>query len=341
MGLIKIAGIFSFILPSIPGTIMTKSGNPLKFIMAKNEGPLSPRKAAQRLAASTFSNSVNKIRNGKVADSTKLLAAYGDEFTGHSMQVGLNYIDDGYRKKGMAGHIIRHIVDQTVDNEGKYNIKNVEKYLKRAKKINSVMSHVKKYPYEYAAGAGTGAVQSIKAYNAEEDITKKRKAAIKGGIKGFAEGTVIGKALKAGSKKVQNKIISKGALAHDIYFEDDYWRKNLLAANNNKFFRGIGRVGAHLFTADPEKRIARVASSEARDKLINGRKGFSKGLVKNFFSKEGRKVNEANFKDYMTKAQDKFRSTDTLKKKYGTQPKKETKLKTFIKQIARYHGDIE
>lgn len=347
MSLIKVAfispsRIATFLAPSIPGVILTKSGNPLKLLMSKNSGPLSTRRILQKATASTFANSVNNIRNGKIADATRLGSAYLDEFTGHSMQFGLQAVDAGYKKKGIAGKVIRHIVDETIDKDGKYNIANIEKYLKRGKKVDNAINHIKKYPYELVPAAGMGTYQGLKSYNKEQDVTKKNKAALKGTLKGFAEGVAIGKTLKIGAGVAQKKYTSKLGKVHDIYFEDNYWKKNLESANKG-LYRGVGKAGSYLFTAAPEKRMARMKSAAARDKLINGRQGFIKGFVKNMFSKSGRKTNEENFNDYATKIKDKFRSVDYLKQKYGDtlQEHKKNKLKTFLKHVAGFHGDNE
>ena len=77
MSLIKIAlSPLSVLAPitggmTVLGSVAANSGNPAKYFFTKDKGLFGIRRKIQKLGLSTFSNSINEIRAGKVADSTK------------------------------------------------------------------------------------------------------------------------------------------------------------------------------------------------------------------------------------------------------------------------------
>lgn len=288
MSLIKIA-ISPLMIPgaifSGVGTMAARSGNPLKYMTFKDINSFTGlRRKTQRSALSTIAHSVKEMRAGKVQDSTRLIPAFLDAQTGQFMKIGLGALEPVIHNKSAKGKIVNNLLNQIIDNEGKYNIPNIEYGLKA---INKVHNFTQLPHHLYGAAAG-GTVGYAVGSNTNENPHGKLKSIIKGGIIGGGLGMAV---RKAG----QHSIITHGKKLHDAYFKDSYIKDSLEAANS-KPYQLIGKAGAKLFTSDPNKRNLRILASEARSELNQGglKSGFIKRLKSAFNSTWNASINKVN-----------------------------------------------
>ena len=252
MSLIKMAGIGKLTpLGFAPGILAAKSGNPLKWLFQRK--PIRQH-ISQPIALSTFSNSVNRIRQGYTTDSTKLPSAILDAQMGQAMNLALGAVEYEMKNKGLVGKFTRRIVDNSIDYRGKYNIPKIEEYMRMGKKADNILNHMDKHPlslYGATLGGGVGALKK----DDEGHISKKNivRGAIAGGTLGFG----VGK----GVKKFKG-ITTHVAKLHDNYFKDNYWHDQLHRANENPIYRSIGVGASRLFTSPEENRLKRIARFE-------------------------------------------------------------------------------
>lgn len=312
------------------GVSAAHSGNPLKFLAQKSgkASILKTRQKMQRATIATIGNTLNNIRAGKTQDSTRLLASIIDSIgLGHGAKMGLSNMESRYKNNKLAKAVINDIVD----SKGRINIPKLERNLLIANKVHGLSTHYakKKLATNGAMiGFGVGATRgALKEYSNENSDKKSiLKHSLKSGIKDAAIGASIGGSLKAGFKKVKNmpslKNINK---VKNIYFKDDYWRKNIQAANENPFYRTIGKAGANLFTADPIKRGVRMARFEALHDFMNQD-------VRDVFKKE----NRHKAKRALITTIDSFKSPSRLENKFKINQSsfkgKETKFKDILKK---------
>ena len=212
MSLIKLASSFEFV----------KQKNPIK-------------KAVQKAALSTFANAVNDIRKGRTSKVDFLKS-----------------FESAYKTPGLKGKMVRTVIDQSISQEGKYNIPKVEKWLKFGNKINKIYSTLDKPSTKTYAltGALTGGLTNVALnYKASKDSEKPKRKLIESGLKGAAVGLGSGIGIKRGVNWVAKKTGLLSQL-HNTYFKDDYWKKQL-EGSNKSIYNKIGKFSSkNFFTTD-------------------------------------------------------------------------------------------
>ena len=241
----------------LPTSLAAKSGKPLTWLM-KEERPLR-KLITQPLKLSTFSNSINSIRQGYTTDSTKLHAAVIDGHLGQIMNYGLGAVEDQMKQKGLMGGMMRKVINDTIDFKGRFVVPKVEHYLKFGKKIDNVIQPLAKRNLTLYGGVAGGAI----GLDQKEDgkLSKKNM------LKGMVGGATLGFGLKSGINKVK-RISQPIADLHDTYFKNDYWKDQLHRANSMPY-RPIGLIGAHTFTAPLEDRVKRINRFEKMSDWLN------------------------------------------------------------------------
>jgi len=237
-----------------PGFTAAKSGNPVKWFLANEKvGPIRSL-IAQPVALSTFSNSVNRLRNGYTTDSTRIGSAFADSMMGQLMNYGL-----GTTEHAMKGKVARKILNDVITNEGKYDVPKLEQYLKLSKNIANVNSKLEPHNFGlYGAVGGAGLGIATKDDN---------EGAIWSGLKGGAKGGLAGLGVNKTVSWIKEGPIGMGSQIHDIYFKNDYWKQQVERANRGGW-RKAGQLGSKIFTALPEDRARRIGKFETKNNIL-------------------------------------------------------------------------
>lgn len=211
-----------------------------KYLTTKNNKLFSPQKHIQRTALSTFANLVKDTKNGRIP---------------RKISPNIEILYNNPKDHKLVRKLKQHIIDNTIDNKGHFNINKIEKYLKMGKSIDKPLSKIDNLgslpAYSISGGIIGGAVGASRGYNKEEDHTKKKGAAISGFIKGGLTGSALASGLKFGVKKARS-VTSPLSEVSDIYFKDNYWHNQLKKANN-PFYNTIGKINSKLLTKKPKQ----------------------------------------------------------------------------------------
>lgn len=331
MSVVKLAmsasAIFAPMFTAV-GASAASSGNPLKFLAQKSgkASLINMRQKIQRTGIATIGNSLNNIRAGKVQDSTRLVSSIADTLSGNVAKMGIGALSDNYKRSSLT----RRIVNEIVDTNGRIKIPELERSIMLANKAHgfAVKYSKKKLAANGAMiGFGAGATRGALKEFSNEDSNNRHviKHSLKSGLKGAAVGATVGGSVKAGLVKVKNmptlKNINK---IKNIYFRDNYWRDNIIAANENPVYRTIGKAGANMFTADPIKRGVRMARFEAMHDFFNQD-------VRDVFKKQNRHKAKRALSTFV----DSFKSPSKLEEKFKMNKSrftgKETKLRDILK----------
>lgn len=239
-----------------PGVLAAKSGHPLAwFLKSQKVGPVRSL-ISQPIALSTFSNSVNRLRNGYVADSTRPMSALLDAAMGQSMNFGLSHTE----REMKNSPIFRSVINKVIDNEGRYDIPAIEHTLKTSKSLKTIADKVAPHNLAlYGAGAGAG----VKILTKRDD-----ESGIWEGIKGGVSGGLLGMAGNKGIKILREGPVGIGATLHDEYFKNDYWKTQLNRANTG-LTRQTGKLMSKTFTSLPKDRNKRINRFEKMSKFLH------------------------------------------------------------------------
>ncbi len=254
-----------------PGVLAAKSGHPLEwFLKSVNVGPIRKR-IGQPLALATYSNSVNRLRNGYVADSTRIGSSILDAAMGQTMNFGLGTTEEQMKKS----RIFRGVLDKIIDNSGRYDIPAIESSLKVSKALKTGADKVAPHNLAlYGAGAGAG-YKILTKHDDESGIWE--------GIKGGVSGGLVGMAGNKGVKMLREGPVGTAAKIHDVYFKNDYWKTQLVKANKG-WARKSGQLMSKTFTSLPADRAKRIKNFNNMSSYMNEPIQWKKELpVKNWF----------------------------------------------------------
>lgn len=177
----------------------------------------------QRGGLGGFANIESRLRKGEQIKDHKILKEMGGDF-----------LTKIHALSGRKGKIAKKTLSQTIDNEGKYRIENIENNLKRLNKWHGRTEKIFKVPVTAIGLTGGGAI----GYATGEEGNKKRSTLI-----GMAEGAAIGGSIRGGMTWLQRhpyyKAIPK---VNKLYFEDNYWRKQLEKTNKSRFGNTVGKA---------------------------------------------------------------------------------------------------
>ena len=256
MSLVKLAFNPLAIIPASLaafGFQAARSGNPLKFVTTKDVKSLfGIRKKLQKAAISTAGQSLARIKKGYVQDSTRAIPAIIDAQLGHPFRMGIAAAETGYHSKGLKGKVTRFIVDDIVDNSGRFtktkdsklvkmlglkhndNDFTVGKYLEIGNKLNKVFDRKNQSIYGSAIGGGIGALHGA---NRKNQKSHRLKSTLAGGIKGAITGGSIG----FGASEL-GKVTRLARDMHKEFHADPYMKEMLESANgkglSGKIYRG-------------------------------------------------------------------------------------------------------
>lgn len=258
MSLIKLAVITNPALTTLTSLPMlfsaraARTGNPAKYFLGKAYGPLG-RRQGQRLGLAALAHMEANIRQGAVQDSTKLSGSILDGIVlGHAGRMGGLALEEIHKGKGVGNQIAKKALKYAINDNGTYNIKNIETALKAGHNAHHVIGKLQKIPMTSIgtlSGAGLGYVSGDKDH--------KLKSTIKGGLIGGMTGGTIKKGVN-----VAHQITDQLSQGHKAYFADNYWREQLEAANR-PFYNKLGKHGiANPLTSLAHDRARREARSQ-------------------------------------------------------------------------------
>ena len=285
MSLVKLAFNPLAIIPASLaafGFQAARSGNPLKFVTTKDVKSLfGVRKKLQKAAISTAGQSLARIKKGYVQDSTRAIPAIIDAQLGHPFRMGIAAAEAGYHSKGLKGKVIRHIIDTSIDDTGRFKkavqsplgkklglkFKDdefaIERFMRVGNKLNKVLDRKNQKIYGSVIGGGIGALHGA---NRKDQKSHRLKSTLAGGIKGAITGGSIG----FGASEL-GKVTRLARDMHKEFHADPYMREMLESANgkglSGKIYRGLGHLGSRMYTTTPNKRAIRMAASEARSEF--------------------------------------------------------------------------
>ena len=274
------------------GTRAAKSGDPLKYFFRRaDKGIVNASLLAQRTTLATLGNMEARLRQGFVPDATAAPAAVMDALMGHVPTLAGGALHDARNAPGLLNNVITNrVLRKTINDNGTFNITGVESTLKRAKMLHEVAEGVRSLPLA-PIGASGGALLGY----ATGDDDHKLRSTLKGGLTGGLLGFGLQSKLNSLSHDSVYKMIPD---VHDEYFATPYWRSQLEHANNWKHQK-VGKHLAELLTDLPEKRLARMKTSDAslalNDDILNMDK----------------------WKDFVNKAKVSFQSPDAIRKAYN------------------------
>lgn len=238
-----------------------KSGNPLNYMIRKTNGPIT--KQIQRFGLAGVAHAEANLRKGMVQDSTSWRGSILDAQLGQFGRMGIKLLEDVHTNPTGTNRVVKKILEKAITDEGKYNIKNIEKMLNYANKGYKTVETVNKIPLSQL-GTISGATIG---YSRADDEHK---------IKGLVKGGLVGGSLGAGVKKgldFTQKTFASIPKIHQDYFKDNYWKSQLEAANK-PFYNKVGKhVLANSLTAYPSDRARRLAQS---DKMLSRGEKFWK-----------------------------------------------------------------
>ena len=191
----------------------------------------------QKAGLSTLAHSEANLRKGltpgRILNKSKSIQKLTDI---HNNDTTLNKI----KKKALS---------VTVNDNGTYNIKNIETLLKGGHKVHQGLDKIKNVP---TGTVGTVIGATIGYSNSEND--HKLKSTFKGAL--------IGGAIGGSTHKVINHLhsfSSKANKLHNEYFLDNYWKSQLEAANS-PVYQSIGkRITKSSFSKDKDMSLLKLA----------------------------------------------------------------------------------
>jgi hypothetical protein len=258
MSLIKLANPLTSIMgiiPSIFSARAAKSGNPLKYIMSRTNGPIR-KNIIQRSALAGLAHSEANLRKGLVQDSTTFRGALVDgPLLGQFGRMGINMLEDIHNNpQAGANRLVKNILKHAISDEGQFKIKNIEGMINFGNNAHKFLGIAKRIP---TAHLGTISGAAIGYSHGDNEHEK---------LKGMAKGGLIGGALGGSAKKMINFTHNKLSMMpkiHKEYFKDNYWKSQLEAANKPFYNKLVGKhLLANSLMSTPEARAVRIAKSD-------------------------------------------------------------------------------
>jgi hypothetical protein len=261
MSLIKLAFNPGSLFPSFYSMRAARSGNPLKFMMSRTNGPIR-KNIIQRSALAGVAQAEANIRKGLVQDSTTLRGAFIDgALLGQFGRMGINALEDIHNVPTGTNRIAKSILKHSISDDGQFKIKNIEGMINLGNDAHKFLSVAKKVPTAHLGTISGAAIGYTQGDNEHEKL------------KGMAKGGLIGGALGGSVKKMMNFTHGKLSMMpkiHKEYFKDNYWRSQLEAANKPFYNKLIGKhILADRLMSTPEARARRIARFDNWQKLMN------------------------------------------------------------------------
>jgi len=274
------------------GTRAAKSGDPLKyFFRTADKGIFNNTRLAQRSVLATLGNMEARMRQGFVPDATATPAAVADAMMGHVPTMVGGVLRDARSSPHFFDRTVTNRVLQTsINDNGTFNIAGVENALNTAKAAHDFTEGVRSLPL-VPMGAGIGGAIGYAVGDEDHKLRSVLKGGLRGGLAGYAVRSQANSLAEAPLYQALPGL-------HKEYFASPYWRSQLEHANNWRHQK-IGRHMAELLTDLPEKRFARIQTSDA-----------SLALNDDILSMD-------KWKDFVNKAKTSFQSPEAIRKAYS------------------------